>query len=246
MVAVFPQIDCAHCKLSGVCLAKGLPENDMKELERVVQRKRPVRENRILFRQADFSTSLFVVKSGSFRGFIRERDGEEQTIGFYLPGDLLGLDALQKSDRHHCSVEALETSSVCELPRPQWEHLCLTSPAIRLQFLRMIGEHIVADQNNRVLLGNRTAIEKVAAFLLALSGRYHALGYSRKEFNLSMPRHDIANYLGLSLETLSRQLSQLIKAGAISVKHRDICIKDIHLLTELVEPGSSKRFSRVS
>lgn len=246
MVAVFPQIDCAHCKLSGVCLAKGLPESEMRQFNGIVQRKRPIKENSFLFLQAEVSSSFYVVKSGSFRGFIRELDGEEQTIGFYLPGDLLGLDALQKSDRYHCSMEALETSSVCELPKEQLEYLCMISPAIRIQFLRMIGAHIVADQNNRVLLGNRTAIEKVAAFLQALSARYHALGYSQKEFNLSMPRHDIANYLGLSLETLCRQLSQLIKVGAISVKHRDICIKDIRLLAELVEPGSSKRFSRVS
>ncbi|MBK8816619.1 MAG: fumarate/nitrate reduction transcriptional regulator Fnr [Methylococcaceae bacterium] len=243
MESIFQKVDCAQCKLSGVCLSRGLQPDEIKQFERIVKRKRPVKEDQFLFRQEDHSQSLYVVKSGSFRSFIWDIEGGEQTIGFYLPGDLVGLDALQTTDRHHCSVVALETSSVCEIPLQQLNDLAGTIPRLRIQLLRMIGEQIVSDQNNIVLLGNRTAIEKVATFLLVLSQRYYALGYSGKEFNLSMPRHDIANYLGLSLETLSRQLGFLIKHGAISVKHRGVQISDMRLLMSIVEPATTKRFT---
>lgn len=239
MESIFQKIDCAQCNLSGVCLSNGLKPDEIKQFERIVKRKRPVKEDQFLYRQEDPSQSLYIVKSGSFRSFIWDIDGGEQTIGFYLPGELLGLDALQQTDRHHCSVVALETSSICELPLQQLNYLVGLIPGLRNQFLRMIGSQIVSDQNNMVLLVNRTAIEKVATFLLMLSQRYYALGYSGKEFNLSMPRHDIANYLGLSLETLSRQLGYLIRNGAISVKHRGVQISDMGLLMNIVEPGLS-------
>jgi len=241
MESIFHKIDCVHCRLSSVCLSNGLAQEEVNQFERVVKRKRPIKSDEYLYRQEDNCTSLFVVKSGSFRSFIWDIDGGEQTIGFYLPGELMGLDALHQSQRHHCSVVALETSSVCELPIDRFNGLCTKIPRLQAQFLRIVGAQLVLSQDNMVLLGNRSATVKVANFLLALSERYNALGYSGTDFNLSMARHEIANFLGLSIETVSRQLGYLNKTGAISIKHRGVQINNRSLLKTIVEPCSSKR-----
>jgi CRP/FNR family transcriptional regulator, anaerobic regulatory protein len=241
MEYIFQKENCAQCRLSSVCFANGLTPEETKQLESIVKHKRTIKPDEYLYRQEDRSSSVYVVKSGSFRSIIWDTDGGEQTIGFNLPGELMGLDALHLSERHHSSAVALETASVCQLSLPLLNDLCASIPKLRNQFMRMIGTQIISDQNNMVLLGNRSATEKVATFLLMLSQRYNALGYSAKEFNLSMPRHNIANYLGLSLETVSRQLGYLTKKGAISIKHRGVQISNMHLLINIVDPCLSNR-----
>lgn len=243
MGSIFQKVDCACCRLSGTCLPHGLTLEEIGHLETIVKRKRPIKSDEYLFRQEDPCSSLFIVKTGSFRGFIWDIDGGEQTIGFYLPGDMMGLDALRQGSRHHCSTVALETASVCELPIARLNMLCAKIPTLQSQFLRTVGSQIVSDQDNIVLLGNRSATVKVAAFLLALSKRYHALGYSGTEFNLTMPRHNIANFLGLSIETVSRQLGSLSKSGTITIKHRGVEIKNLAMLETIVEPGIANHYS---
>ena len=239
MGSIFHKVDCVNCRLSKGCLAYGLKEEEVSHLESIVKRKPPIILDEYLFRQEDQCTSLYVVKSGSFRSFIWDIEGNEQTIGFYLPGELMGLDALQKSGRFNCSIVALETASVCELPLSRLNNLCLKIPKLQRQLLRAIGTQIVAAQNNIVLLGNHSATEKVAIFLLSLSQRYNALGYSGTDFNLTMPRHDIANFLGLSIETVSRQFSHLSRCGAITIKYRGVQINNVGLLKTIAEPCSS-------
>lgn len=235
MESVFQRINCSQCRLASICFSNGLETKEIKELEKIVRCKRTLKPDDYLFRQEDLSACLYVVKSGSFRSFIWDIDGSEQIIGFYLPGELIGLDALQENKRHHCTVAALETASVCELPLLKLDDLCSQFPILRTRFMNMVGAQIVSDQNDRVLFGKRSATEKVATFLLVLSRRFYALGYSGRQFNLSMTRHDIANYLGLSLETVSRQLSYLTKTGVVSVKHRGVQINNMNTLRAIVE-----------
>lgn len=235
MESIFHKASCLHCRLSTLCLPYGLRQEEINKLETIVKRKRPIKSDELLFRQNEQSHSLFAVKSGSFRSFISDSDGSEQTIGFYLPGELMGLDAL-KNGLLHCSVVALETASVCELPLPDLNELCSHIPSLQSQLMRIIGTQIVSDHDKIVLLGNRSAQEKMATFLLMLSQRYNALGYSGTEFNLTMRRHDIANFLGLTIETVSRQLGNLSKIGIITVKQRGVQINDLDSLKAIVEP----------
>ncbi|MBK8816082.1 MAG: helix-turn-helix domain-containing protein [Methylococcaceae bacterium] len=243
MESIFQKVDCVNCKLSGVCLPYGLKRDDIPKLETIVKRKRPIKADEYLYRQEDQCTSLFVVKSGSFRSFIWNVNGGEQTIGFYLPGEIMGLDALRQQSKYHCTTIALETASVCEFPMARLNELCGKIPKLQMQLMCVIGSHIVSEQNNIVLLGNRSATEKVVTFLLMISSRYNALGYSSTEFNLTMPRHDIANFLGLTIETVSRQLGCLTKSGAITIKHRGVQINDMDKLKNIVEPCLTKRFT---
>jgi CRP/FNR family transcriptional regulator len=237
------KISCLDCRLAELCLPYGLKREEISQLTTIVKTKRPTRLDEYLYRQGDQSQSLFAVKSGSFRSFISDKDGIEQTIGFYLPGELMGLDALQNG-QFTCSVVALETSAVCELPLPRLNELAHKIPGLQAQLLRIIGKEIASD-HDKIVLGHRTAKEKMASFLLMLSRRYHALGFSSTEFILTMPRHDIANFLGLTIETVSRQMTDLIKAGTISVKQREVQINSLDTLKAIVEPCLSNHVHTV-
>ena len=234
-----PKALCPNCRLSDLCLPYGLQENEVKLLATIVKNKRPFQTDDFLYRQGDECQSLYVVKSGSFRSFITDLDGNEQTIGFYLPGELMGLDALNH-ERFTCSAVALETGSVCELALSRLNDLCSKIPNLHMQMLRILGKEIASDHDLIVLLGHHSAKERMAIFLLTLSCRYGALGFSSTEFNLSMPRHDIANFLGVTAETVSRQLADLGKLGVITVKQRGVQFNDLDLLKAIVEPCSVK------
>jgi CRP/FNR family transcriptional regulator len=245
MESLFHTVDCLHCRLSSLCLPYGLKREEVLQLEKIVQRKRPIKLDDYLYRQEDQCHSLYAVKSGSFRSFITNPDGSEQTIGFYLPGELMGLDSL-KNGRFHCSVVALETATVCELPLPRLNELSNKIPSLQAQLMRVIGTQIVSDHDKIVLLGNRSATEKMATFLLMLSQRYGALGFSSTEFNLTMRRHDIANFLGLTIETVSRQLASLNKKGVVTVKQRGVHIDNMDSLKTIVEPCLPNHFTFIS
>lgn len=223
------QVECHNCRLANGCLAKGLDGDEIKRLETIISHKRPLKPSEFLYRQDDQAQSLFVVKSGSFRSTVLDAEGIEHTVDFHLPGELIGLEALQKG-LFRGSVEALETASVCELPLAQLSPLSSKIPGLQSQLLHIIGSQFAAQHDRAALLGNHPASEKTARFLLMLSHRYSNLGYSSTEFNLSMPRYHIASFLCLSLETVSRQLKRLKEKGLISVQKRGIHINSLESL----------------
>jgi CRP/FNR family transcriptional regulator, anaerobic regulatory protein len=228
---------CQECKVSELCLPYGLQQHEINQLAAIVKNKRPLHLDEYLYVQGDQCQSLYAVKSGSFRSFMANSEGGEQTIGFYLPGEFMGLDSLQHG-RFTCSLIALETCSVCELPLSRLNELCSEIPGLQFQMMRTLGKEIASDHDKILALGHRSAKSRIASFLLTLSRRYGALGFSGTEFNLSMRRHDIANFLGLTIETVSRQLADLNKGGIITVKRRGIQINDLNLLKSIVEPGT--------
>jgi len=212
--------------------------DEVETLEIIIKNKRPLQLSELLFTKDELCVGLFAVKSGSFRRFVINSEGVEQTLGFYLPGELIGLDALFDG-RFTCSVDALETSSVCELPLTRLNDLCVKIPNLQYQLTRILSKEITANHEQMFLLSNNSAKIKVATFLLMLSKRYGALGYSHTHFNLSMPRQTIASFLGLSNETISRQLTALCKENIIMVNQRFIQINDLKLLQAIIEPCHS-------
>ncbi len=229
---------CPDCRLADLCLPYGLPANEVMQLANIVRKKRPLKADEHLYLQGEECQSLYAIKSGSFRSYITNPDGSEQIIGFNFPGELMGIDSLYYG-RFTSSAVALETGSVCELPLPRLNALCAEFPGLQSQVLRVLGKEIAADRDKIVLLGHRSAQEKISIFLLMLSKRYGALGFSEREFNLPMRRQDIANFLGLTIETVSRQLAELNKQGIVRIKHRNVEIKDPLQLKALVEPCHS-------
>lgn len=233
------QASCRYCSLHALCLPRSLNDSEVRELESIVRHPRPLRRGETLFRVGEPMRSLYAVKSGSIKACTATSDGDEQIVGFHLPGDLLALDAMG-DDVHGCSAVALETSSVCEFRLSDLESICRTIPRLQHQLNRLIGKQISADNEMLLLLGKRTAEGRLAAFLLNLGERFKTRGFSGHEFNLSMARHDIGNYLGLAVETVSRLFSRFQDQGLLSVEQRRVRIFDADRLHGLLGDGEQR------
>jgi CRP/FNR family transcriptional regulator len=208
--------------------------DDMEELDRIVKRQLPYQPGHHVFRAGDQSRSLFAVRSGALKSYCTTEDGDEQVLGFTLPGELVGLDGMNTGAYASNSV-VLETASICELPYNNLEELCHSLAGLNRQMMRVVSKEISADQEMLLLLGKRNAEERLAAFLLSLSTRYKARGLSAKEFNLPMSRQDIGNYLGLAIETVSRLFAHFQKDRLLMVNRRNVELLDMPRLRAMVE-----------
>jgi CRP/FNR family transcriptional regulator len=226
------RVSCESCSLGELCLPRGLSADEIGQLDAVVTQKRPVPRGASLYRMNDPAPAVFIARSGSFKSYFTTPQGDEQIVGFHLPGELIGLDGLE-SGRHSCFVEALETSSVCEVPFEKLESLCSALPRLHKEMFRLMGREIGEEQRLLLLLGHKSAEERLASLLSSLADRYARRGLSAREFNLSMPRQDIANYLGLALETVSRGFAHLQESGIITVDRRHIRITDHKRLADI-------------
>lgn len=217
---------CSACSMHQLCLPMGLGESDMQRLDQIIGRRRKVPKDTLLYRMDDSFTNLYAIRLGHFKTYQVTPGGEQQITGFQMAGELLGMDAIS-TDRHHCDAMALEDSEVCEIPFARLEELFGTIPTLLHHFHRMMSREITREQNAMLLLGNMRAEQRFAAFLVNLASRYSARGYSSTSFQLRMSREEIGNYLGLTIESISRLLSRLKKQGLIRVANREI---------ELLEP----------
>lgn len=218
----------------------GLNSEDVERLDDIVKRARPLHRGDFLFRESDRFRSLFVVKTGSVKTFAPSPEGGEQVLGFHLPGELIGLDAIDK-DMHACSAKVLETSAICELPFARLEELTAAIPSLQHQMYRLLSKEIGQDTEMLLLLGKKNAEERLAAFLLSLSQRLHKRGLSPSDFYLSMSRHEIGNYLGLAVETVSRLFTRFQDDGLMRVDRKHIQLLDLLALESLVGGSSQNR-----
>ena len=217
---------CSACSMHQLCLPMGLGESDMTRLDDIIGRRRKIAKDTHLYRIGDPFTNLYAIPLGHFKTFQVSHSGEQQVTGFQMAGELLGMDAIS-TEHHHCDAMALEDSEVCEIPFPRLEELFGTIPSLLHHFHRMMSQEITREQNVMLLLGNMRAEQRFAAFLINLSSRYAARGYSSTTFQLRMSREEIGNYLGLTIESISRLLSRLKKQGLLRVANREIELLDI-------------------
>lgn len=221
---------CATCSMHQLCLPMGLDNNDMDRLDQIIGRRRKVARGANLFRVGDAFQNLYAIRLGHFKTCQVSQDGVEQITGFQMAGELLGMDAIS-TDLHHCTAVALEDSEVCEIPFSSLQQLLGDMPTLLRHFHRMMSQEITREQSVMLLLGNMQATQRFAAFLVNLSSRYEARGYSPHTFQLRMSREEIGNYLGLTIESISRLLSKFKKEGLLKVSNREI---------ELLEPQTLK------
>lgn len=222
---------CSSCSMHQLCLPMGLDEPEMQKLDGIIGRRRVSREAS-LYRIGDKFVSLYAVRVGQFKTSQTNPDGARQITGFQMTGELLGMDAIS-TDTHQCDAVALEDSEVCEIPFARLEELFGEIPTLLRHFHRIMSKEITREQSVILLLGNMRAEQRFAAFLVNLSSRYAARGYSPTSFQLRMTREDIGNYLGLTIESISRLLSKLKKNGTLKVSNRDIELVDLPLLKAL-------------
>ena len=217
---------CAGCSMHQLCLPMGMDDAEIMRLDEVIGRRRRVQRDERLYQMDQPFTNLYAIRFGHFKTFQVNPSGDQQITGFQMGGELLGMDAIS-GDRHHCDAVALEDSEVCEIPFSRLEELFAHIPTLLRHFHRIMSQEITRGQHVMLSLGSMRAEQRFAVFLVNLSARYAARGYSGTSFQLRMPREDIGNYLGLTIESISRLLARFKKQGLIKVERREI---------ELLEP----------
>lgn len=234
------KIQCKDCTLFQLCLPVGIGAADLELLDRIIKRRRMLPRGEHLFRVGDPFNAIYAVRSGSIKTYTTVEDGRVQVTGFHLPGELLGLDAINV-DRHPCSARTLEATSVCEVPFDRFEELSREVPALARQMFRIMSREILHDHDLLTQLGRQSGEQRLAGFLVNLAERFGARGFSRREYNVSMSRTDIGNYLGLAEETVSRLFTRFQEQGLVRVNRKHVHILDRERLQSLAGIGSSPR-----
>ncbi|KAA1004289.1 helix-turn-helix domain-containing protein [Paraburkholderia panacisoli] len=222
----------SECAMGAICKRQDLRPPEFASSSSVVCVTRTVKGGATLYRAGDTFHSIYTICAGSFKTVVMHRDGVGQITGFQLAGETLGLDGVF-AEQHSCDAIALEDSLVCIIPFDLLELLCREVKAMQHHVHRMMSGEIVRESGLMMLLGTMSAEQRVAAFLINLSQRLNARGYSAAEFNLRMTRDEIGSYLGIKLETVSRMLSKLQKEGLVDTRGKRIRILDLDSLTRL-------------
>lgn len=223
---------CSSCNLRELCMPVGLSREQIERLDELVYARKTVRRGDGLFRAGDAFRSLYAVRSGSLKTRVTGGDGREQVTGFQIAGELLGMDGIG-ADRHACDAVALEDSEVCVIPYAKMEEFSRRFEPLQRHFHKMMSREIVREQAVMFQLGSMRAEEKLAAFLVDLSRRFAARGFSPSEFVLRMTRAEIGSLLGLKLETVSRIFSRFHANGLLVVRGKRLRIRDAAGLSEL-------------
>lgn len=236
---------CKRCGLYHLCGPMGLDEGDLEKLDSILKRRYSLQKGDHLYRLGEPFSAIYAVRSGSFKSYTLLDDGTDQVTGFQLAGDLLGLGAIS-SKTHTNAARALETSSVCEIPFERVESLADEIPGLHHHLMSLMSDEMQHDQCKLVLLAKMTAEARLATFLLNISERLMTRGYSAHEFNLSMSRNDIANLLGMAVETISRLFSQFQEQGLLQANRKQISQLDLEGLRAIASSCTVNKNSHVS
>jgi CRP/FNR family transcriptional regulator, anaerobic regulatory protein len=229
-----PHSGCPNCGFIAWCLPASLTSHEAKQFNDRIVHCRPIKRHEYLHRAGAVLTSLNVINSGFLKTSITDGGGHQQITGFSMSGELVGMDAISAS-KHQCDTVALEDSHLCGITFSDFQYLARDIPALQRHFHRMMGAEIARDYGVMLLLGSMHAEERVAIFLLNLSKRFTARGYSGLRFRLPMSRQEIGNYLGLKLETVSRVFSRFHDIQLIAISGKEIEIKSIVQLQQIIK-----------
>ena len=216
-------LSCCSCEIKGDCLAEQLTIAEDHSYQ-LMKNRRVVLRGEHIFRASDDAEAIYVISSGSVKSYVLTEDGEEQVLNFYLVGDVFGLDGMGV-DNYISSTVALETTSICKIPL-----LNLPGRNLGQGFLNLISDCLIHDHNLMLMLARKDADGRMASFLISMSRHFEKLGQSADVFELTMTRQDIANYLGLAMETVSRTLRRFQDSGMLEVARRKIQIYDFDCL----------------
>jgi CRP/FNR family transcriptional regulator len=224
---------CSDCPLRALCLPTAVRPEEVGLLDGLVFSRRRIRRGEHLYRAGDAFKSLYAFRSGFFKTYVDGADGQSQVICFPMAGEVVGLDGIE-TETHRLNVIALDDGEVCVIPYAHFESIAMRVPALQRQLHKLMSREIVREQELMTLLGGMRAEARVAAFLIALSDKFAARGYSSTQFLLRMTREEIGSYLGLKLETVSRTLSRFQEGGLITAQLRSIVIVDVKKLAAVV------------
>ena len=222
---------CSNCVFGSVCLPAGVSKISLRELHMLVEHVGPYRSDEHIFRSGEPFGALFAVRGGAVKTRTIDEEGREQILGFHLPGEMVGLNAIHAA-RYPCDAVAIDTAFMCRFSFPALAVLAGRIPGVQEQLFRLLSADIGKATQ---FAGYHSADERLAAFLLDLAGRYAARGFARNAFHLVMSRIDIANYLSLAAETVSRVLRRFQDQRWIRIAGREV---------ELLAAGALQRQAR--
>lgn len=237
------RLGCADCGLHAVCLPEGVDEGGLARLDRLTRQRSTYQRGDSVYRQGQPFGALYVVRSGAVRVTLGDAEGGHQVLGFRLPGEVLGVDALL-DDTHLSDATALERTTVCEVPFARLEDLFQLLPGLQRKIMRELGREVADAQRHVQAMGRQQALERVALFLRGLLERYDRLSRPTDNIRLPMGRGDIACYLGLAVETVSRALGRMEEHGVLSASGRHLRIHRRDLLDALCASEGNRDRSR--
>ena len=220
---------CSTCAFSTACLERGYDKGRLRDLHVLVEHVGPFEEGAHLFREGDRFNAIAAIRAGTVKTYVTDLEGREQVQGFFLPGEVIGLSAISQS-RYPCNAVALETVLLCWFSFPRMATLASQMPGLQQQLFRLLSADIGKAS---LLAGDFRAEERMAALLLNLSERYASVGLSATRIRLTMPRTDIANYIRLAPETVSRILKRFQQKRLIAVERREVELLDRQRLREI-------------
>ena len=223
--------ECSHCKVRALSVCSALEPDELESLDKLA-RHVAFEKRQTLFAQGELSDAVYNITSGSVRVFKLLPDGRRQIIGFALPGDFLGL-AL--SERNAFCADALTATAACQFSRAAFSGLLDAKPHLLRRLHDMASHELSLAQEQMVILGRRTAEEKVVAFLLGLRQRWSRIDGSTVHVPLPMGRQDIGDFLGLTVETVSRMMTKLEREKAIVIVPDGVRLLDLPRLTAMAE-----------
>ena len=223
---------CSTCAFSHACLSQGMDKSALKELHVLVEHIGPFHAGDYLFREGDPFEAIAAVRAGSVKTCVTDREGHEHVLGFHFPGEVIGLNAID-GHRYPCDAVALDTVMLCRFSFPKMSMLAARVPGLQRELFRLLSRDI---GRAALLSGDWTADQRVAAFLVGVSRRLAARGFSANRFQLTMARADIANYLRLAPETVSRVLRRMQDTGLLAVDRREVQLLDRAEVDALAAP----------
>lgn len=226
------RVSCSSCRLAMICLPLALQTAEIDRLDSIIQRGRPLRKGEHVYRAGQPFTSVYAVRAGTLKAYSITGSGEEQVTGFYLPGEVFGMEGLSRNVYAGAAV-ALETAAICEIPFERLSELSAHIPSLQRHFFQLMSREIEQDQQLLTQLGKNSADQRIAALLLSISARNARRKLSPTAFRLPMSRTDIGNYLGLTVETVSRIFSRFQKLGLLASDNREIALLDSARLREI-------------
>ena len=223
---------CRYCAMHKVCLVKSVGEDSKEALGAFIKSRKPVQKGQHFYRQGDDFDSVYVVRSGAVKTYYINEKGEEHITGLYLPGELFGMDGIA-AGKHNYAAEALDTSAVCEIDYGSLELSFRSHPDIQRRIIEILCSEIYERQQPLLSQRQSPAEERLATFLINISDRLKLRRLSPTEFTLPMSRRDIAGYLGIAGETLSRLFTRFQNRGLLSVNGRSVSISDLSSLQDM-------------
>lgn len=227
-------LDCEHCSIRRRCLPAGLDTDDLEQLNDVAIRHDRRRKGEILYRQGDPFRSIYAIRMGSIKTFGLTEEGEAQVTGFHLIGELVGIDAIGDSV-HPCTAVTLEDTWVCELPYDRLDEMGEHLPSLQRELMHVMAHQLRNEESALMLIRGVRAEQRVMRFINSLLHRMRQRFGNITKLPLPMSREDIANYLGVAPETLSRSLAKLRDDGLIRVELKSI---------EVLDPAAVERLAR--